>query len=107
VAARKLLGNDRLFHDLTESTLRFQWETIRTKLGMTDDEQFVVHMLRHTCASRLAMAGKNATFIMNWMGHSSIMVTQRYMHLSPNTMLEGAEALENYRTPKLVQIGGR
>lgn len=106
VAARRLKGYDRLFQDLTESTLRFQWETIRTKLGLTDDEQFVVHMLRHTCASRLAMAGKNATFIMNWMGHSSIMVTQRYMHLSPNTMLEGAEALDNYRQPKVVVLGG-
>ena len=100
-------GMGRIFHELSESSLRLQWTLLREHMKLEDDPHFVVHMLRHTCASRLAMAGKNAVFIKDWMGHSSIMVTQRYMHLAPATMLEGVDALDNYRKPKLVAIGGR
>lgn len=99
-------GLGRVFPDLTESTLRFQWEKLREHMKMLDDNNFVVHMLRHTCASRLAMAGKNAVFIKEWMGHSSIMVTQRYMHLAPATLLEGVAALDNFRQPKVINLKG-
>lgn len=105
VSDRKGFG--KLFHDLTESKLRFQWEKLRESMGMVEDPNFLVHTLRHTCASRLAMAGKNASFIMNWMGHSSITVSQRYMHLAPATLLEGVDALDNYREPKVLSIGAR
>lgn len=60
-------------------------------------DHFLVHTLRHTCASRLAIAGENATFIQNWMGHSTILVTQSYMHLAPDTLVKGVTSLENYR----------
>lgn len=99
IIARRLGSNvgDRLFSDLSISKVRKQWESLVDFLGLTNDPQFVVHMLRHTCASRLAQAGKNASFIMAWMGHSSIMVTQRYMHLAPRTLEEGLEALEGFQ----------
>lgn len=99
-------GTRRLFNDLTVSTLRTQWDLLRAHMNMVDDPNFTVHMLRHTCASRLAMAGKSAVFIKDWLGHSSIMVTQRYMHLSPSTLMEGLEALDNFRKPELKVVGG-
>lgn len=99
-------GQQRLFYDLTVSTLRSQWDLLRDHMKMNDDPNFTLHMLRHTCASRLAMAGKSAVFIKDWLGHSSIMVTQRYMHLSPSTLMEGLEALDNFRKPELKVVGG-
>lgn len=89
--------NVRLFDDLTPSTLRTQWEMLREQLNYLDDPQFVVHMLRHTCASRMAMQDKPAQFIQQWMGHASPITTARYMHLAPNKLLEGKEALDDYR----------
>lgn len=97
IAKRKLMGNSLVFEGFSVSKLRRAWDMLVDYMRMAEDKQFVVHMLRHTCASRLAQAGKNAPFIMNWMGHSSIMVTQRYMHLSPRTMDEGIEALEGFQ----------
>lgn len=92
--------NDRLFDDLTHSKLRDQWAKVRTKMKKDDNPEFIVHMLRHTCASRMAMENKTAEFIRLWMGHSSPMTTARYMHLSPGKLEEGVKALENFRKQK-------
>lgn len=86
----------RLFHDLTKHTLRAQWAVLREALDKTEDPQFVVHMLRHTCASRLAMQDKPAQFIQAWMGHATPLTTARYMHLAPGKLKEGKAALEDY-----------
>ena len=97
VNKRTARGYKTLFQGLTDSQLRDQWDLLEEHMGTTEDSQFRVHMLRHTCASRLAQAGKNATFIMNWMGHSSIAQTQKYMHLAPRQLEEGLEALEAFQ----------
>lgn len=97
VEKRREAGKTKLFYDLSDPMLRKRWDALRDFMGKTDDIQFVIHMLRHTCASRLAQAGKNATFIQSWMGHSSIMVTQRYMHLAPRALEDGLEALEAFQ----------
>ena len=86
-----------LFEDLNRHQLREQWATLREHLGKLEDPQFVVHMLRHTCASRLAMQDKSAVFIQAWMGHATPLTTARYMHLAPGKLKEGVEALEEYR----------
>lgn len=88
---------DRVFDDLTVNTLRNQWAQVREYLGKTNDPQYVVHMLRHTCASRLAMQDKSAQFIQAWMGHATPLTTARYMHLAPGKLKEGKEALEQYK----------
>lgn len=41
------------------------------------------HVLRHTFCSHLAMMGVAAQTIQKLAGHSSLSVTERYMHLSP------------------------
>ncbi len=57
-------------------------------------EDFTIHTLRHTCASRLAQGGMDLYKIMDWMGHLSIETTMRYAHLRPSDKDEGADILE-------------
>jgi integrase len=97
-------NNILLFDDLSASKLRNQWAVLREAMGKLDDPQFVVHMLRHTCASRLAMQDKSAQFIQLWMGHSTPLTTARYMHLAPAKLREGIEALEDYRKNSVGQL---
>jgi integrase len=46
-----------------------------------------VHTLRHTFCSHLAMAGAPVTAIRDLAGHSSVAITQRYMHLAPAAIM--------------------
>jgi len=41
------------------------------------------HMLRHTFASQLAMAGVSLYKIKSWLGHASVTTTEIYAHLAP------------------------
>ena len=47
-------------------------------------DNLVYHDLRHTFGSDLAAAGASAKMIKELMGHSSLKMTDRYMHFSPN-----------------------
>lgn len=82
------------FQMLDPKSLRWQWEKVRGLMGMNDDPQFVVHMLRHTCASRLVQRGVPLAVVQKWMGHKKIETTLRYAHLAPDSLLIGKEALE-------------
>lgn len=57
-------------------------------------ETFVLHSLRHTFATRLGEAGADAFTIMRIMGHSTITVSQRYVHPTPATMERAFDDLE-------------
>jgi integrase len=52
------------------------------------------HILRHTFASRLVMAGVDLRTVQELMGHKSILMTMRYAHLSPDHKRAAMEALE-------------
>lgn len=68
---------------------------------------FVIHSLRHTMLTRLGEAGVDAFTIMRIAGHSSITVSQRYVHPSSEAMeraFERLEALNGTMDPK-VAIG--
>lgn len=88
-------GNFRLlFQGLTEHTLRWQWDILKRALGLQDDAQFVVHMLRHTCASRMVQRGVPLAVVQKWMGHKDITTTLRYAHLAPDSLQQARQALE-------------
>lgn len=60
------------------------WEQVADRLGI--DARF--HDLRHTCASHLVQGSWTPTplaliEVRDWMGHESIVTTQRYAHLAP------------------------
>jgi integrase-like protein/nucleotidyltransferase AbiEii toxin of type IV toxin-antitoxin system len=53
-----------------------------------------VHILRHTFCSHLAACGAPARAIQELAGHSEIVTTQRYMHLSPATVNSAIRLLD-------------
>lgn len=98
--------NRKLF-DMSFYTLRAHWLAMKSHLGMDEDTQFVVHMLRHTCASRMVQRGVNLAVVQQWMGHSNIATTLRYAHLAPDSLAIGREALEQVSTvPTLKVVNG-
>jgi integrase len=95
-------SNQRTIFQLTVPRLRNQWLALKAYLGLSDDVQFVVHMLRHTCASRMVQKGVPLAVVQAWLGHSNIMTTMRYAHLAPNSLQAGLAALEQVMpTPQL------
>jgi len=69
------------------------WNRIRSDLGYDEDPQFIPHILRHTCASRLVQAGVDLRRVQTWMRHKSIKTTLRYAHLAPDDLQLAAQAL--------------
>lgn len=67
-------------------------EKVRTSLRMP--AEFVVYSLRHTYGTRLGEAGADAFAIMKLMGHSSVTVSQRYVHPTPETLERAVERLQ-------------
>lgn len=55
---------------------------------------FHFHDLRHTFVSRLAMKGVDLYRVQTLMGHKTPEMTQRYAHLSPDTLREAVERLD-------------
>lgn len=95
VQRRSVEGAVRLFPNLTNSSLRKQWGDLRAMLGKDDDPGFIVHILRHTCATRLASSGVPLGDVQTWMGHKVIQTTMRYAHTVPGAMRAAAKALES------------
>ena len=63
---------------------RYRYEFKRafnTVLRMTKLEWVTPHILRHTFASQLAIAGVSLYKISKWLGHSDVKTTQIYAHL--------------------------
>jgi integrase len=52
------------------------------------------HVLRHTFASHLAMRGRTLKEIQELLGHTSIKMTLRYAHLSPDVKREAVAVLD-------------
>lgn len=77
---------------LLVSSLDHQHKALRARLNLTGE--FVLHSLRHTYGTRLGEAGADAFTIMRLMGHSSVTVSQRYVHPTPEGMERAVERLE-------------
>ena len=63
--------------------------------GVMDTRHKVVfHTLRHTYASWLVQCGTDLFTVQKLLGHESISMTQRYAHLSPDTLQSAVKNLE-------------
>lgn len=83
-----------VFTHISERKFYIAWREMRRYLGLENDRQFVIHMLRHTCCTRLLGAGVDIRSVMEWMGHSSIEMTQRYAHFIPSKLDGAVKALD-------------
>lgn len=95
VITKRCLGladDDRVFPE-AQSWLRCAWDRAKERMGLAKDEQFVPHILRHTCASRLVQRGVSLKVIQAFLGHENIQTTMRYAHLAPTSLNAAVEAL--------------
>jgi len=65
------------------------WNTARRKAGLTDVR---IHDLRHSFASLLINSGRTLYEVQRILGHTQVKTTQRYSHLSQETLLDAANA---------------
>ena len=84
--------------ELYQTWLNQQHSAAREFLKLPED--FVMHSLRHTFGTRLGEAGADAFTIMRLMGHSTVMVSQRYVHPSPESMEKAVSRLESLNASK-------
>jgi integrase len=77
---------------LSETLLDQQHSRVRELLKWPAD--FVLHSLRHTFGTRLGESGVDAFTIMKLMGHSTVTVSQRYVHPSPESVERAFEKLQ-------------
>lgn len=62
--------------------LRRVWAKLRAEMSLGDDEDFVLHTLRHTTATRLLKKTNDITKVQKMLGHKKIQTTMRYTHIS-------------------------
>jgi len=93
--ARQVINKVRPF-TIDKHQAGHAWNLARKQMGFKDDKEFVMHALRHTCASRLVNKGVDLYVVKEWLGHSSIQVTEKYAHLAPHKLSHAATVLEEY-----------
>lgn len=86
---------DGPFHGMKYTTVKAAFDAAARRAKLGDD--VVIHTLRHTCATRLALAGWDPGRLKLWMGHSSYETTERYIKLRADA-LKGMEASLEERT---------
>lgn len=86
--AKELLQKHLPFDDMTPGTIRYEWDKVRKAMGMMEDKHFVLHMLRHTAATRVLDTTGRLEVVQKVLGHSKIATTMRYAHVSEPTLLD-------------------
>lgn len=86
-----------VFDAMCRKTAIRRWRRACREAGINDNE-LVIHSLRHTCASRLVQAGVEIKVVQEWMGHRSIQTTLRYAHLAPANLEAARDRLEGGAT---------
>jgi integrase len=70
-------------------SIYYSWDSARREAGLGDVR---IHDLRHSYASFLVNAGRTLYEVQRLLGHTQIKTTQRYAHLSQDTLLAAANA---------------
>lgn len=104
ISSRLERSRGLVFFDLGRETLRYYWDRARSAMGLDDDDQFVPHALRHTCATRLVQSGVSLFIVQKILGHSSITVTERYSHLSDRELRGAIDVLQGKVIPAVQRV---
>ena len=71
------------------SQIHKAWNNARIAAGLPDVR---MHDLRHSMASNMVNSGRSIYEVAKVLGHSQLKTTQRYAHLSQETLLEAVDA---------------
>lgn len=74
------------------TSIHYAWGSVRKRAGLPD---LRIHDLRHSFASFLVNGGRSIYEVQKILGHTQIRTTQRYAHLSQETLLEAASTAMN------------
>jgi integrase len=77
---------------LLPTSVNHQHSAVRKDMKLPAD--FTPHSLRHTFGTRLGESGAEAFTIMKLMGHSSVTISQLYVHPTPDTIERAFERLQ-------------
>ena len=88
---------------LCPTWLEQQHAAVRKLLKLPAD--CVLHSFRHTFGTRLGETGADAFTIMKLMGHSTVTVSQRYVHPSPEAMENAVPRMEGWNAARLRGVG--
>ena len=89
---------------LSRSTVSHQHTALRATLKLPAG--FVLHSLRHSCLTRLGAAGTDAFTIKRIAGHSSVTVSEKYVHPTPESLERAFERLEVYNARAVRSLPG-
>lgn len=90
-AGIELARLNRLGGMLNKDQLERRLTRVRNACGLED---VTFHTMRHTCASRLIQRGAGMAEVRDWLGHSSVTVTERYAHLADSSLGHLADLLQ-------------
>ncbi|MCY4440562.1 MAG: site-specific integrase [Deltaproteobacteria bacterium] len=82
--------------------IEHQWSRIRAEAGLP---AFRLHDLRRSWASVAAMNGVDMVTIAKVLGHALVETTERYVHLSDQSVSDAADRVSNRIQTALVGIG--
>lgn len=68
------------------------WNTARKEAGLPEVR---MHDLRHSMASNMVNSGRSIYEVSNVLGHTQLKTTQRYSHLSQETLIAAVDAAAN------------
>ena len=71
-------------------SIYYAWNTARNAAGLPDVK---CHSLRHSYASFLVNAGRTLYEVQHLLGHTQIKTTQRYSHLTKDTLLDATNSV--------------
>ena len=99
---QRLFTNERMDGPLSIHTLESQHRRTREALGLPTD--CVLHSLRHTFGTKLGEEGVDIFTLMRIMGHSTVEMTKRYVHPTPETITRAFAKLEARNGRKLQKV---
>jgi integrase len=82
-----------VFPNLNRWGIAHYWRRFAAAMKLQDDKEFVPHIMRHEFCSRLADRGLNAAIIKELAGHSTLQVTQRYIRVGAQSLVDAIALL--------------